>query len=105
MRNNEYNGQKIKYQILNIIKEIIYRNHWNQITAAKILGVDQPKISQIINGKTSGFSLERLLTFLLKLNCKIDLSISTQNIEYVNENQMKDNLDYINLIIIPQDNY
>ncbi|QXK92077.1 XRE family transcriptional regulator [Neoehrlichia mikurensis] len=105
MKNNEHNGQKIKFQILNIIKEIIQLNHWNQMTAAKILGVDQPKISQIINGKTAGFSLERLLTFLLKLNCKIDLSISTQNNSgLIHENQSKDNLDYINLIILPQEN-
>lgn len=67
---------EVKIEILRMIIEIINYNQWNQTAAAKMLGVDQPKISQIKNGKTSGFSLERLLLFLLKLNCKVDIVIS-----------------------------
>jgi predicted XRE-type DNA-binding protein len=33
----------------------------------ELLGVDQPKVSSLIRGRLSGFSLERLMHFLLLL--------------------------------------
>ncbi|MCU7611448.1 helix-turn-helix domain-containing protein [Anaplasma capra] len=100
------NGQKIKPQILGIIKEIIHKSQWNQIAAAKVLGVDQPKVSQIINGKAAGFSLERLLVFLLRLQCKIELSVSMNKTGLTNmDEQVADNLDAINLIVLSKDDY
>ncbi|ASI47575.1 hypothetical protein AOV_01495 [Anaplasma ovis str. Haibei] len=101
-----HSGQKIKPQILGIIKEIIHKSQWNQIAAAKVLGVDQPKVSQIINGKAAGFSLERLLVFLLRLHCKIELSVSMRKTGLSNmEEQAADNLDAINLIVLSKDDY
>ncbi|NEO66965.1 MAG: XRE family transcriptional regulator, partial [Moorea sp. SIO4G2] len=35
-----------------------------QAAAAKVLGVDQPKVSALINGKLAGFSIVRLFRFL-----------------------------------------
>lgn len=40
---------------------------------AELLGVPQPKISDILTGKMSGFSVERLANYLLKLNYDIRL--------------------------------
>ena len=72
---NELQDSEAKLKILNEIVKIIDENKWNQTVAAQVLGVDQPKISQIKNGKIAGFSLERLLFFLTKLNCKIEIKI------------------------------
>ncbi|MGN7678728.1 MAG: helix-turn-helix domain-containing protein [Anaplasma sp.] len=100
------NGQKIKPQILGIIKEIIRKSQWNQMAAAKVLGVDQPKVSQIINGRASGFSLERLLVFLLRLHCKIELSVSMKKNGLTDmDEQVTDDLDAINLIVLTKDDY
>ncbi|MGN7661037.1 MAG: helix-turn-helix domain-containing protein [Anaplasma sp.] len=100
------NGQKIKPQILGIIKEIIRKSQWNQMAAAKVLGVDQPKVSQIINGRAAGFSLERLLVFLLRLHCKIELSVSMKKTGLTDiDEQITDNLDAINLIVLTKDDY
>ncbi|MEH0831223.1 helix-turn-helix domain-containing protein [Anaplasma bovis] len=95
-------GQKVKLQILNIIRNTIYKSQWNQTVAAKIIGVDQPKISQIINGKAAGFSLERLLVFLLRLGCDVHLSIHTDRnrVDYSMENSMaKIDLDSIDMSV------
>ena len=97
------NDYGIKYKILKLIKDITYKNHWNQVTTAKILGVDQPKISQISNGKTAGFSLERLLIFLLRLKCEVNITITINNSEIalINKDSMTENsLESINLVIV-----
>ncbi len=47
-------------QINNLIEE----KKLTQIQAAKLLGIDQTKISSLAQGKFSGFSLERLSKFL-----------------------------------------
>ncbi|AHC39102.1 helix-turn-helix domain-containing protein [Ehrlichia muris] len=101
------NDYSIKYKILKLIKDITHKNYWNQVTTAKILGVDQPKISQISNGKTAGFSLERLLIFLLRLKCEVNITITVNNSETISSN--KDNtkeysLESINLVIIQKGN-
>jgi predicted XRE-type DNA-binding protein len=57
-----------------IIAEI-QRRRMTQIQAAATLGVDQPKISSLKQGKLSGFSLERLMRFLLLLGRDIEITV------------------------------
>lgn len=64
-----------KAELARKIAEIITKRHLNQTDAAKLLGVDQPKISSIMNGRLSGFSLERLIHFLNVLGCEIQIVV------------------------------
>ena len=64
-----------KAKVLHVIGLIIKQEKLTQIQAAKRLGVDQPKISLLLHGKLSGFSLERLLHFLNKLGRRVEISI------------------------------
>jgi predicted XRE-type DNA-binding protein len=57
-----------------IIAEI-QRRRLTQGQAATILGIDQPKISALKQGKLSGFSIERLMRFLLLLGCDIEITV------------------------------
>jgi predicted XRE-type DNA-binding protein len=57
-----------------IIAEI-QRRRLTQIQAAAILGIDQPKISALKQGKLSGFSVERLMRFLLLLGRDIEITV------------------------------
>jgi len=57
-----------------IISEIQQRG-LTQNQAAEILGVDQPKVSALRQGKLSGFSIERLLWFLLLLGRDIEIAV------------------------------
>ena len=54
-----------------IIREI-QRRRMTQGQATAILGVDQPKISALKQGKLSAFSIERLMRFLILLGCDIE---------------------------------
>lgn len=57
------------------IAQIISKRHLTQAEAAKILKLDQPKISAIMSGRLSGFSLERMLLLLISLDRDIEIRI------------------------------
>jgi predicted XRE-type DNA-binding protein len=57
-----------------IIAEIRHRR-LTQAQAAEILGIDQPKISALKQGKLFGFSIERLMRFLLLLGRDIEITV------------------------------
>ena len=51
------------------------RRRLTQSQAAAILGIDQPKVSALKQGRLSGFSIERLLRFLLLLGRDIEIIV------------------------------
>jgi predicted XRE-type DNA-binding protein len=53
----------------------IQRRRMTQAQAAAILGIDQPKISALKQGKLSAFSIERLMRFLLLLGHDIEITV------------------------------
>jgi predicted XRE-type DNA-binding protein len=57
-----------------IIAEIQQRR-LTQSQAATILGIDQPKVSALKQGKLSGFSIERLMRLLLVLGRDIEITV------------------------------
>ena len=57
-----------------IIQEI-ERRRLTQSEAAAMLGVDQPKVSALKQGKLSGFSIERLIRFLLLLGRDVEITV------------------------------
>jgi predicted XRE-type DNA-binding protein len=57
------------------IAGILHRRRLTQMQAAEILGVDQPKVSALIRGRLAGFSIERLLRFLLLLGTDVAITI------------------------------
>lgn len=65
-----------KAQLAARIGEIIEARKLTQTTAAKLLGIDQPKISQLRRGRLRGFSYERLLKFLTVLGCDVEIVIA-----------------------------
>jgi predicted XRE-type DNA-binding protein len=60
-----------------IIAEI-QRRRLTQTQAAAILGVDQPKVSAMRQGKLSGFSIERLVRFLLLMGRDVEISVKAK---------------------------
>ena len=60
-----------------IIAEI-QRRRLTQSQAAAILGIDQPKVSALKQGKLSGFSIERLMRFLVLLGRDIEITVKAR---------------------------
>ena len=55
--------------------QIIEKRKLTQIEAAKILGVKQPEIARLKQGKFNHYSVERLMTFLNRLNHDVEIRI------------------------------
>lgn len=66
----------IKSCLFSILQEAIAKalETSTQAQIAKRLGIDQPIISKIQNDKMSGFSVERIASYLLRLNYDISLA-------------------------------
>jgi len=60
-----------------IIAEI-QRRRLTQSQAALLLGIDQPKVSALKQGKLSGFSIERLMRLLLMLGRDIEITVKAR---------------------------
>lgn|SRR3990167_7718135 len=65
----------VKADLARVINQIIADRELTQVAAAKILGVNQPKISAIANGRLAEFSIERLIEFLNKLDQDVEIFI------------------------------
>jgi predicted XRE-type DNA-binding protein len=64
-----------KAELANKIIVLIREKRLTQAQAAKLLGVDQPKVSALLRGNLTGFSLERLMRFLLRLGQDIRITV------------------------------
>lgn len=60
------------------ITKLIERKNLTQAEAADILEIDQPKVSALKCGKLSGFSLDRLVRFLILLGSDVEIVVKDQ---------------------------
>lgn len=63
------------------IRDIIQANGWSQRKAAKILGVGQPRIAEIMSFNTKYFSVDLLLKYLARLGQRVVFTFSTEKNE------------------------
>ena len=57
------------------ITETIRARRLTQTEAARMLKIDQPKISRLLRGQLSGFSTERLMHFLTMLGRDVEITV------------------------------
>jgi predicted XRE-type DNA-binding protein len=57
------------------IQQIIHARRLSQTAAARLLDINQPKISALVNYHLEGFSVERLLHFLNALDRDVEIVI------------------------------
>lgn len=67
-------GLKMKSYLFMALQEIIRKGSMTQKEVAEVIGADQPKVSKILNGKFSEFSIERITEYLQKLGYDIHVS-------------------------------
>jgi predicted XRE-type DNA-binding protein len=65
----------LRAQLAIRIRDLVKGRGVTQAEAAKILRVAQPDVSAIVNGRVSGFSLERLLGFIRRLGDDVEITI------------------------------
>jgi predicted XRE-type DNA-binding protein len=67
-----------KAQLAGRIVWILEERRLKQTEAAKVLGVDQPKVSLIYRGQLDAFSIERLMRFLNALKHDVRIRVDTK---------------------------
>ena len=62
-------------QLASRIQQIIRRRRLTQVAAAKLMGIDQPKVSALLNGRLANFSSTRLMRLLTALGQDVEIVI------------------------------
>lgn len=65
----------LKAQLAVRIRALIDEQGLTQARAGKILKIAQPDVSALVNGRISGFSLERLFGFVRRLGDDVEITI------------------------------
>jgi predicted XRE-type DNA-binding protein len=64
-----------KSQLMHFVVAEIRKRKLTQAAAGKILGLDQPNVSALINEKISRFSVEKLMAFASKLGFSVSIHV------------------------------
>ena len=67
-----------KAQLANHIRQAIKRRRLTQVAASALMGVDQPKVSALFNGRLANFSSDRLMRLLTALGQDVDITVRTK---------------------------
>src|SRR5258707_6090418 len=64
-----------KAKLAGLIWHEIERRRLTQVEAAALMGIDQPKVSALLNGRLSNFSIHRLMRLLNALRQDVDITV------------------------------
>jgi predicted XRE-type DNA-binding protein len=68
----------LKAQLAVQVRRFIEEKGWTQTEAAEAVGLDQPKVSHLLRGHLTGFSVDRLLSILNRLGHSVEVRISAE---------------------------
>ena len=67
--------ERVKIQFALQISKAIVERALTQAEAAKLLQIDQAKVSALTRGRIAGFSIERLMRYLSALGWDVDIAL------------------------------
>lgn len=65
----------LKAHLFHHLQDAIRASNMTQMEVARLLGTDQSKVSKILRGKISEFSMDRITSYLLKLRWDVRLEV------------------------------
>ena len=71
----EAENLRIRSAMMRALVSFIRNNELTQVRAAKLLGVSQPRISDLMGGKIHLFSIDNLVILLAAAGLRVDLRI------------------------------
>lgn len=71
---------KIRSQLMSVLCEELKRRKLSQAKAAKLLGVAQPRVSDLLRGRIDLFSIDALVNMLYALGIHVNMETSTEPI-------------------------
>jgi predicted XRE-type DNA-binding protein len=69
-------NMKLRATLIHEIRAKVSTAGWTQTETAHHLGVTQPRVSDLLNGKLSKFSLDALVKILARLGSDIELRVA-----------------------------
>jgi len=69
---------RVKKELGNIVKELIKDKKWTQAQAAEYLGINQPRVSDIVNGRVNRHSVDKLIEILDIFGYSINIILSKE---------------------------
>jgi predicted XRE-type DNA-binding protein len=64
-----------KAQLASHIRRVIKHRRLTQAAAASLIGIDQPKVSALLNGRLANFSSDRLMRLLTTLGQDVEITV------------------------------
>jgi predicted XRE-type DNA-binding protein len=68
----------LKAKLATHIAQLIEKKGWAQAETAQRTALDQPKVSRLLRGQLSGFSVDRLFAVLNRLGHSVEVRISSK---------------------------
>ena len=65
----------VKAALVSRLEETIRSRKLTQTAAAELMGIDQPKVSAMLAGQFRGYSVERLMRFLVALGYDVEIVV------------------------------
>jgi len=72
----ENESVKLRAVLMSALSEYIARTHLSQSQAAKVLGVTQPRISDLTRGKVDVFGLDTLVNMASTAGLRVEMQVS-----------------------------
>jgi len=69
-------NMKLRANLIREIRVMVNASAWTQAEAAKQLGITQPRVSDLLCGKLSKFSLDALVNMLASLGKDVTLKVA-----------------------------
>jgi predicted XRE-type DNA-binding protein len=66
----------LRAELMACLRETIELRGWTQAHAAKVLGIGQSRVSDLITGKRDKFSLDMLVTLATRAGRKVELVLA-----------------------------
>lgn len=68
---------KLRATLARAVRDTVVQNQLTQVEAAERLGISQPRVSALLNGKASAFRVDALVNMALRLGMNVSLEVDT----------------------------
>ena len=63
----------LRSRLMSMVEELLRDRHLTQSQAATLLGVSQPRVSDVVRGRVEKFTIDALVEMLARAGVKVDL--------------------------------
>jgi len=76
----ESENLRIRSDLMIELSELIEKRGWTQAKAAEVMGVTQPRISNLVRGKIDRFSIDTLIGMLGSAGVKVQITTTASRV-------------------------